>query len=1671
MDTDYKSSFEPTFKGGAKVIYKDEGFDQTSRSERVAFMRIAQATQVKEGRVEEPSLVGKAEKGKSKKKGNRSDQSKSPKDGKPKRKHRPPGAKKKPFLGSKGAVVPTSVYQMIVTLDRIARYSMISLKTWMLMYNKVQSRQLIKQRKLYPSHQEFVNYAIPLMTASELGYVLDLFGVTGFMRPDEVIDACNEAMRDNAIMAKLVRSDGQPMIDGLPIILRRNQKQRSNAQLNGPNGEVKPMNNVDSPRTSFEALLRQWNSITDVGHLYSLKYQRDGPDHQPLWTVRLAYSEHTATGYGVSKKKAEYKAFELMIEAIADEEQLSVVRDELGNLNRFLIHYKIPLTIHTSSSSVHKGGITSNLATVTLRSLNYTIVYQHIGVSGTASGAVRDACSLVLEEIKSDMNGRNGEWTNSNCVKGDKEKSFRMRYTKRKKNQALTQVEDLNVCKGLFVQLKNVGELMGVPMYDLPNMELLPISAQLACWRAHITTCRHLVDLEDDDAIGHALHNLANRAVVEHKSQEDVNNTFHVLSDMGLDDHIIPGPPPSVSDDSQSFVSNGVSDNDGDEEETKVDVSSVSDESSEETVFTPEQEMWMEFGAQIQSKCDDQDCEARGQMLASNFELQAERFMDQQIADKKSSPVNIGRITDSRLEILTSPNALVTPPETEPVAFKNTPFAPVQIILAQGGLLEYKGKVYQSRTGGWVPLEDGPLLPANIVVYDQPELIFNGKVREGVGYLDKSGYKSVLYSAFTVERGVIKAENFKWFRYARVWAYDAMHTITLGQTHRHVLYTHHTKHVGDMLLHRASMKLLHDMKSMSTVSDNNNKVCLHLLHTKFDYLPNEVIADCVLKFVEERANFQRHMANTCDAANAFLARPDAWVSPRYYDSHGISGVMSLKYSAPEGVNVFTTRDECIEEHSVGKVCCAREDYTVAHSSYDDYVDPYWDEKTQKCFNYNLIPNEDGSVTQPPGVTYDQYGLRFSTKFEKPLTPYSTLGTHFATQKGVINHKDVHQFELAHLRIFKPRDQELEKRAAAGAIYDRIFDEIIARTNQDCEFLDGGFVNTGKAKVFDMYKHMYDLETNIKKIDKFYRGNKSAHDQYVEKYKTAYKLSQSDKNYCSVIAALKRLQMKIELEKKGNRLGDRIEDLLEYIDETAIKVALRKAFVQAEIRGESVPKTFVDITFKPHEFQKYKAGKLKFGRLIMSLTGDAWIKANPTVFKDGKHVLEHPIKITYRHENIYGGPCSASDPKYVMTTQARVEYHGLFEDVIFTVPERNCKPRDFYGRAVLTQTSNMELSGIIENMEDICMSHAHSYSFINHGDDTLSCESSAFGPTWIEGDIADNDTSHNDAHFRILYLVDAMRGEDVLDAYTQLAMPTRSVNPDNPQEKVKLRYEHGMRLLSGSTNTTTANTHNSMNIGIIHSFFGGSYTAAALRMGFDVTETRGSVEDVCFLSRCFLKVNQRITTITDIASLIRGFGSITGDALGSSKELVCDRITRAQKDVVKGFVHEPGYLLMKVLRAKYLSTNLFDFMRDARQTAGMTNTDRMVFDRYKHKPPDPNRVVLAPFVDGFSDPNDLTARVVINPQPVVQIISDSLTTMEKASIFTNSCDSRYHVSDMTELDMSIVRHYYGDLESEGVNDYLACVNAIHASPIYGGQIFSRFIDACMHKRYGMAPVCV
>lgn len=806
--------------------------------------------------------------------------------------------------------------------------------------------------------------------------------------------------------------------------------------------------------------------------------------------------------------------------------------------------------------------------------------------------------------------------------------------------------------------------------------------------------------------------------------------------------------------------------------------------------------------------------------------------------------------------------------------------------------VEYGGEVYEQHSSGdWYGTRVGNILPENVVVSSGAEIFVKGSLKSK--YLLKCGRghkaRCMLRSPFLQSKQASCARRYTWFKSIRENFSAAASTVetvlSAGTSHNweRTLYTDHNQRKVNFIIYQPALESLNS-KVVNAVTIVNNKSLLKKLIEENMHVPLHIIMDTAVYFVERRALLQKQLSGTTDACITFLEDKKAWVQPEGHEGKDPSVDPAKRAAMQEGVYPFTSVKECIDIFREGATCCARVGYTHADASYDVY-----EESIYPNYMYEPLNEREGEKSALRGVKLDENGLKFRTQIDKDELGYQTVGTHWATQAAVITTGSTLEYEKSSRRLIQGRDDDPLLRERAGLM-----------AAQGLRYLAG--MLTLEKESFDAVTELKNLTESIRKVDPAYVGQGFNTFVCAELCvdTSSVQLTETDKNLCSIEAAMAFCRAQEELAGQGGRSVDEYNHLIEYIDELGAKIAERHGYVKASKDFEKESQRFLNVQMKPHEPQKVKKGKLKFGRMVVSIVGEGWIEANPTVWYDNKHMLEEPIRVV-----------NHGDTFSIILREVTRTFEYPFKDA-------GKMQKNFYGQTVITKTKLDGLSEVLSDMDNEAQMDENLYCFCNHGDDMLSRYTNEHNKSlWCEGDLANNDSSHVDASFREAYLVDRYRGENVLNAYSQLAYPVKFVNPNLKTEFGFYRSRHGMRLPSGSVLTTYGNSKKSEGVGLSHAFYGLSFQESATKMGCEVTTVEGELEDISFLSKVFYRdLDGKIECALDLASVARKLGCLVGDALGSKKVPVCHRIVDATIEVVKGHIHEPNSLFMTALRRKF-----------------------------------------------------------------------------------------------------------------------------------------------------------
>jgi hypothetical protein len=832
---------------------------------------------------------------------------------------------------------------------------------------------------------------------------------------------------------------------------------------------------------------------------------------------------------------------------------------------------------------------------------------------------------------------------------------------------------------------------------------------------------------------------------------------------------------------------------------------------------------------------------------------------------------------------------------------------PTTILLSDGYYLEYKGNSYVNTeydlekgrvlTGTsarvFVPVESGIELPEDVEVRIADRFAARGILSSSSSIVvDPLSPSVVAYAPSIRERIVMSAEDYTWFPWVR----------SLFVTSRKVLFKGKTLYKRVCSVHRKALDLLVREKIGSALSEQNNNLFQKLLFTNFRKVPPEILQNTVLYFVEKRVRAQVAVSATTKAALAFKADTGKYVPAETVGSK----LSDIENIGDEGNYQFTNKREVALGLAEGKTVCVRKEYVSCDKSY-----------IGKEIEYEMYESiEDREVCEERGCYLDEKGLHCDTDF-MCATPYKTIGTHFVTKSEVINHKSIEQICASFNRILLPVDDVKQKRAFGTRMGERTM-----------EYLEE-MIFEGENS-FDTRGALNKLTRLIRRSDPEYDYGELAKIQFENQHGKVV-LSEEDENYCYVRALMKFARSHAEMSYAASREKDEIADIERYTEEIGTKIKERKRFISECVNGSDKSKKFLAVQMKPHETQKYKQGKLKFGRLVISIVGQGWIDARPSLLCDAKHVLEEEVDVVIAENG-----------------KIRVCHAGY--QVAGELPHPQIAKKSWYKhRSVISDTTNETLAETVERYDTlISLAGVRATFCLSHGDDMLMVSNrhshDFTDHKWYEMDIADNDSSHMDIDMRLEYLTLGARNSDVTEVFRQLAMPILFVNPANEREYIKLRYKHGMRMISGSVATTYLNSCKSMDLMLSTHMLDNSTDQACLRQGFRVTEKIGELEDVSFLSRYFSRSTGTYKAYRDAACWLRNFGKAEGDFKTAGKD-VSEKAVNHCKAVVQEMAAQSNLTLRHELERKF-KLKRFIFLRTGKN--GLTDEDNALIRYYYGK---------------------------------------------------------------------------------------------------------------------------
>lgn len=721
------------------------------------------------------------------------------------------------------------------------------------------------------------------------------------------------------------------------------------------------------------------------------------------------------------------------------------------------------------------------------------------------------------------------------------------------------------------------------------------------------------------------------------------------------------------------------------------------------------------------------------------------------------------------------------------------------------------------------------------------------------------------------------------------------------------------------------------------------------------------------------------------------------------------------FQPEEGALSITSRDECRAQHRSGITVVQRELYKSCSDAYGSYDNP----NREPGNMLEPISDRESKRMMASGVFFKDPYIKFQYEENDAPECYQSVGGGFMTAVAVINHKSTRQCEMAHSRILFARDDELEQRYRATRFWDEVLNVFKSLATHQ------------KGKKFELQysTELRRLESLIRQRDPKYCGGDQIYVDWERAGNTHSELPMEIQMQAHVQAYLHYTMANVQILHEELRRFDDVAALNNYIEEVGAKLPLRRDLLRKlkECVLKGVQNKVNVVQCKPHEFQKYKMvdGKpvLKYARDVVSITDEDWLAAKPHLMAYVKKMLDSEFEIRKQSNNdctdIVISYSGEGMNNWVHDTYTLPEHLHLWarrhHDEFLRGPVRY--------RSIISDTSLDMLSQKLTEAHQFVADNEHSVYIVTHGDDQLVLVNNTsphrfggkIGVVYVEADINDNDGSHVDPFYRLDHATFVVRGGEVpTEAFAQLANPLMLANPNDIKQYAILRRRHGMQMCSGSVHTTYGNSKMSMNVGLCLAFdyTTDDYSFLARKVGMNVTALYGGLTDVTFLSKNFYRDEfGEIRAYTDLASLLRKIGRVTGDVNGRSKTPVDIRFDEHNKQVVQSWVHEPDSLIVQMMRARYIEES-----------------------------------------------------PVYNPNFGYRIQTNFRT-------YTKFSSKKLLSEELTSIDVGIIHHYYPGDFLRGEQEYRNLLTHVQRADTYGEVIKSPFIDAIMKRRYGMVGVTV
>lgn len=740
-----------------------------------------------------------------------------------------------------------------------------------------------------------------------------------------------------------------------------------------------------------------------------------------------------------------------------------------------------------------------------------------------------------------------------------------------------------------------------------------------------------------------------------------------------------------------------------------------------------------------------------------------------------------------------------------------------------------------------------------------------------LGHYDHGDKHTYVTSAFSLQKGVVdEARAHEWFAHFRVGLINVANTLTFDTWYkRNVLYRGLTKNRRDMIVCKEILGYLSRAKICMTIGDMQTKHLATPIFENFKGIPIELVLNTLVYFGEKRVEVQSMLNGTVAAQVSYLSKGHVY---RGQYSEPIAADIfeeTLMRKAEQGAVRFTSKWESLQAFVEKKTCILRDPYVRSSDSHGDASQPEYPAGNK----FELLSSSKGCGFKDPY-------LYFKTRTGHSAEQYQSVGGCFGTRMKVIERSTL-ESERSMLRMTLARENEAEMRANQQHAFAFA---LARRAERDAE----------------EYRAVI---RRIRKADPKYQPLV---------VKPVLNPDNGQKLMDIVLQAFEESDTDIQYAPIQGTFFDRIK---EYVEWLGVKKRPRYeaiSLVENELNIMTRKSNRIATSMKPHEAQKYKKGKLKYGREVGSLTGEPWVKTNPIAYKEMKSQLEHPLVV----EN------------------NTLKYRGREYPLGFEM--KNC-----YFRGCLKDTELVDLASAWGQVTAWCANNVGSLCGMTHGDDQVYVENVDGVLLYSEGDNVSNDGSFSDSFFKANFHRQTFQGYDCTESIAQTCLPVETTNPLKPSEKITLRSKVGGFLSSGHGGTTCFNTEATL-YGSLNSARLGDIVKGYEYIGFttEVSVSRKRLEDVTFLSKCFARREDgSMFCFTELASLLRNFGRVTGDVIGRNKIPVCERWEEHVKGVVAGWVHEPESRLINELK------RLCGYEEDYIAHMENTEVDEAYIDRY------------------------------------------------------------------------------------------------------------------------------